>query len=269
MQPEVYYYQNGWPGAIGFPLPGAARGCGCGRDCGGACGGDCGPFPPPFPRPLPGPCDKGAPFFLDSANVIYHLFSNQITKLINLGLPNGTPAQTIFDTIDAQLGNINISTWAIPNLKSYFPETNFNSLKAFGQAVDTELGIINAGLIAVSGATFALTSTNTETIDFALSGFMNRNISANVNVSATSGNTLVVAADGLFAVPQALSVNYTNNQLTITNGNTVQLPNAPQGYLGNLSSDPASPTDGNTWYNTTSGQYKARLNGATRIITIT
>jgi len=263
MNPEVYFFQNGWPGAVGFPLPGAAKGCGCGSDCGS--------FPPPFPPPHRDPCGNANRFFLDSADVIYHLFpTNQITKLVNLGLPNGTPAQTIFDTIDAQLGNINISTWIIPNLKSYFPDTNFNNLKAFGQAVDMELGTINAGLIAVSGATVALTSTNTDTIDFALSGFMNRNISANVNISATSGNTLVTVADGLFAVPQALSVNYTNNQLTITNGNTVQLPNAPQGFLGNLSSDPASPTDGNYWFNTSGGgSLKIRLNGATRVITIT
>jgi hypothetical protein len=258
----VYFYQNGWPGAVGFPLPGAARGCGC--------GGDCGSFPPPFPAPPQGGCgDRGNRFFLDSENVIYHLYHNQVSNLTNLGLPNGTPLQTILDTIDAQLGNINISTWVIPNLKSYFPDVAFTTLKQFGQAVDAEFGIINAALVGISGSTGPLSATNTETIDFTLSGPMNRNISAVVNVSATSGNTLVVESDGLFAVPQQLSVNYSNNQLIITNGNTVQLPNAPAGYLGNLSADPATPTDGNTWYNTTSGLYKVRLNGATRVITIT
>ena len=259
MEPEIYYYQNGWPGAVGFPLPGAARGCGC--------GGDCGSFPPPFPN-QPN-CGKGDRFFLDSADVIYHLFRNQVSNLVNLEIPNGTPLQTILDTIDAQLGNLNVSAWVIPNLRSYFPDANFNNLRTFGQAVDAEFGTINASLATISGATVALSSTNTETIDLTLSGFLNRNISANVNVSGISGNTLVVETDGLFAVPQQLSVDYTHNQLTITNGNTVQLPSQPAGFLGNLVSDPATPTDGNYWYNTTSNLLKMRLNGATRVITIT
>lgn len=263
MNPEVYFFQNGWPGAVGFPLPGAAKGCGCGSDCGS--------FPPPFPPPNRDLCGNVNRFFLDSADVIYHLFpTNQITKLVNLGLPNGTPAQTIFDTIDAQLGNINPANWVIPNLRTYFPDVNFTNLKAFGQAVDAEFGIINASIAAITGATVALSSTNTETINFFLSGVLNKNISASVNISGTSGNTLVVEPDGLFAVPQELSVDYTHNQLTITNGNTVQLPNAPAGYLGNLSADPSGTLlDGSYWYNTTTSLLKMRLNGATRVITIT
>jgi hypothetical protein len=248
MNPEVYFYQNGWPGAVGFPLPGAARGCGCGSDCGS--------FPPPFP-PNRGNCGNGDRFVLDSASVFYHLFNNQISNLLNLGLPNGTPVQTILDAIDSQLGNINISTWIIPNLKSYFPDISFTNLKAFGQAVDLEFGAINAALVGISGSTGPISATNTETIDFTLSGPLNRNISAVVNVSATSGNTLVVEADGLFAVPQQLSVNYST------------LPSQPAGFLGNVTADPGTPTDGNYWFNTTSGLLKIRVNGATRVITIT
>jgi hypothetical protein len=251
-----YYFQNGWPGAIGFPLPGAARGCGCGS------------FPPPFPPQRD--CDRGQPFFLDSAQVIYHLANNQLSNLNNLGFPNGTPLQPILDKIDYFIGFLNITQWNIPNLKTYFPFVNFQNLQQFGQAVDAELGIINANLTALSGATSTpLSSTNTDSFTFVLTGVQNKNISGFVNISSASGQTLILNSDGLYAAPQQLNVDYNTNVISISDGNSVALPNNPQGYLGNLSADPGSPQDGQYWYNTTSSQLKMRLDGATRIITIT
>ena len=251
-----YYYQNGWPGAIGFPLPDAARDCGCGS------------FPPPFPPQRD--CGRGPQLFLDSAQVIYHLEQNQLSNLNNLGFPNGTPLQPILDKIDYFIGFLNITQWNIPNIKTFFPGVNFVNLQQFGQAVDSILGTFNSDIIAVSGATsIPLSSTNTESITFDLSGAGNKNISGFVNISAASGNTLAVLTDGLFAAPQSLSVNYTTNAISISGGNSVALPNNPQAFLGNLSADPGSAIDGNYWYNTTSSQLKIRLNGAVRVITIT
>jgi hypothetical protein len=251
-----YFFQNGWPGVRGFPLPGAERGCGCG------------PFPPPFPPNRD--CDRGEPFFLDSAQVIYHLGNNQLSNLNNLGFPNGTPLQTILDKIDYFIGFLNITQWTIPNIKTYFPGVNFQNLQQFGQAVDAELGVINSNLATLSGATSTpLTSTNTESITFVLTGVQNKNISGFVNISSSSGNTLILNPDGLFATPQQLNVDYNANTISITDGNTVALPNNPQGFLGNLSSDPSSPQDGQYWFNTSSSQLKIRLDGAVRIVTIT
>lgn len=251
-----YYYQNGWPGTIGFPLPGAERGCGCGSS--------------PAPFPIQRDCDRGQPFFLDSAQVIYHLENNQLSNLNNLGFPNGTPLQPILDKVDYFIGFLNITQWTIPNIKTYFPGVNFQNLQQFGQAVDAELGIINTNLTTLSGATSTpLTSTNTDSFTFVLTGVQNKNISGFVNISNASGNTLILNPDGLFATPQQLNVNYTANTISISSGNAVSLPNNPQGYLGNLSADPGSAIDGNTWYNTSSMQYKVRVNGAVHVITIT
>lgn len=40
-------------------------------------------------------------------------------------------------------------------------------------------------------------------------------------------------------------------------------------WRGNVTADPSSPVDGWYWYNTTSTELKIRLNGATKIVTIT
>lgn len=255
MNPEGYYYQAGWPGVIGFPLPGAAKSCGCGS------------FPPPFPER---PCGPGHPFpLIDAQNVIYHLAMNQLSNLANMGIPNGTPASLIFDTIDGFIGPLLVTNWFIPNVRSTFPQVNFTNVQQFGQAVDSMLGTIFANIATISGTSMIpITATPTPTISWTLTGTLNHNLSANVNVSAASGNTLTVNPDGLFAAPQMLTINYLTNQIGISGGNTVQLPNAPAGYLGNLSADPGSAVDGNTWYNTSSNQYKVKVNGAVHVVTI-
>ena len=160
-----------------------------------------------------------------------------------------------------------IGTYQI--FKTAFPNVNFTNVQQFGQAVDYEIGILFATMTAISGQSLVpLSSTNTPTIDFVLTGTLNRNISANVNVSAASGNTLTINPDGLFDAPQQLTINYLTNEIGISGGNTVNLPNAPAGYLGNLSADPGTAVDGNTWYNTTSSQYEVKVNGAVHVVTI-
>jgi hypothetical protein len=54
-----------------------------------------------FPNCPPDVCGGG---YIDSNCVIYHLFGQIPTKLINLGLPNKSSAQTIFEAIDKYLG---------------------------------------------------------------------------------------------------------------------------------------------------------------------
>jgi hypothetical protein len=250
MGPQGYYFQDGWPGGIGFPLPGAARGCGCNS------------FPPPFPPQRDCDRDRGGFGPIDSSNVIYHLFQQSLSNLINMELPNGTSAQIIFETIDGYIGPLKVGNWFISNIRTLFPAVNFQNVQQFGQAVDAELGTLIGNINTISGSSMVpLTSTNTESITFNLTGTLNRNISASVNISTSSGNTLILNPDGLFAIPQQLSINYLTNQIGITGGNTVNLPNAPSGWLGNLSSDPSSAVDGNYWYNTSSSQLKFKANG--------
>lgn len=252
----VYFYQNGWPGVREFPLPGAARGCGCGS------------FPPPFPI-HPGPGCGPNPFLVDADNVIYHLANNQLSHLTNMNLPNGSPASLIFDTIDGFLGPLLVANWIIPNTRAAFPFVNFVNVQQFGQAVDAQIGTINGNIATLSGSTLVpITATNTSTLAWTLTGTLNHNLSANVLVSAASGNTLSINDDGLFAAPQMLTINYLTNQIGISGGNTVQLPNAPSGWLGNVSADPGSAVDGNYWYNTSSTQLKIKANGAIHVVTI-
>lgn len=236
-----------------------------------SCG--CNEFPaqPCGPRfPVCGP--TGCPLYLDTSCVLYHQFGNSPTGLINLGLPNGSTAELIFNTIDGALGVLNVNNWALPFLRGIFG--GITNLQQFGQAVDIEFSILNIAVSNIqSGVTgVPVTVTNTATIDFALSGPLNHHISANVNVSAGADNQLSIVGDGLFSAPQTLSINAGAKTLSISNGNTVNLSSlvcGVSGFLGDVTSDPASVIDGQYWYNTTSSQLKIQLNGATRIITIT
>jgi len=249
MRPEGYYFQDGWPGVTPFPLPNAARGCGCGS------------FPPPFP-PQRDCGDRGGFGPIDAGNVFYHLYNNSLSELVNMKIPNQTPISLIFATIDGFIGPLIVEDWYIPNIQAAFPNVNFTNVQQFGQAVDYEIGVLFATMTAISGQSLvALSATNTPTIDFILTGTLNRNISANVNLSAASGNTLSINDDGLFNPPQQLTINYLTNQIGISGGNTVNLPNAPSGWLGNLSADPGTAIDGQYWYNTSSSQLKMKANG--------
>lgn len=229
------------------------------------------PAQPCFPA-FPPSCDNnGCPVILDSVCVIYHKNNSSLSNLKNLNLPNGTPAQLIFDTIDVQLGYLNFTNWSIPFLRSIYLNPGINNLIQFGSAVDNQLMLLTDAVEALqSGST--LTKTNTESIDIVLTGAFNNIISANVNISATSGNRVSIVSDGLLVPPQSLIPDYVNKTLEISDGNTVDLApllTAASGFLGNLPSDPSSPQDGQYWYETGSNQLKMQLNGATRIITIT
>ena len=56
-----------------------------------------------FPNCPPDVCGGG---YIDSNCLIYHLFNQSPTKLINLGLGNGSSSQLIFETIDTYLGSL-------------------------------------------------------------------------------------------------------------------------------------------------------------------
>lgn len=251
-----FSFRNGWSGVPGVQLLAPLSSCGCNEFPAQPCG----PFFPP---------DCGCPTKLGTSCVIYNN-DNQQSGLINMQLPNGSTTTQIFNVIDGLLGNINVSLWVLPFLRSlYSPLT---TLPQFGNAVDTELRVIYNGLAAVSGAALVgNVGGNTDSVDVICSGTLGKNITANVNISAASGNSLVINPDGLYATPQLLTVNYATKTLGITNGNTVDLTSlvcGVSGFLGDVTVDPTA-IDGQYWYNTTSAQLKIKLNGAVRVITIT
>jgi hypothetical protein len=197
---------------------------------------------------------------------------NTASGLINLNLPNGSTLELILNTIDSQLGSVNVIPWSLPTLRAIYTIT---SLQQFGQAVDTQIGLINASITALeAGAAVPITSTPTPSITFALSGTLDHNISANVNISATANNLLVINSDGLYATPQTLSINYTTKELSITNGNTVSFASlvcGASGFLGNVTADP-SATDGQYWYRTDLSPLaglRIQVNGTVHTITLT
>jgi hypothetical protein len=241
-------------------------------NCGGRGCGNCQPrFPAqPCDSPFPPNSSCGCPISLDSNCVIYHKYNNMISGLVNLKLGNGSTLQLILDSIDVQIGYLNAANWALPNLRA--DGFTINTLPQFGAAVDTELGLIATEITVLQGlVNVPITAIDTDSIDFTLGGTLGHIISANVNISATSGNTLVVLGDGLYAGPQTLSINYINKTLSISDGNTVDFSSllCQAGWQGDVVTDPVGLGDGNYWFNTTSGQLKMRLNGATRVITIT
>lgn len=242
-----------WPGGPSLPL----SSCGCNQFPAQPCG--------PVPFCPPGTC----PIQLDTSCSIYHKNMNVLSGLVNLNLPNGSTLELILNTIDGQLGVLNVNLWPLSFLRSVpYVITN---LAQFGSAVDTQFNLI-AGQISTLQADVNVpnTATDTETVHFVLTGTLDRNISADVKVSATSGNQLTIQPDGLFSQAQNLSVDYTTGMLTITDGNTVDFtPFMGKGWKGNVTSDPAS-VDGDYWFRTdlsTASGLKIKLNGAVRTIT--
>lgn len=88
-----------------------------------------------------GVCGDG---YVDSSCTIYHLFNNIPTKLINLGISNGTSVQTILEAIDAAFGAIGLNNGPINPIS-----TNAINLTATGAGNRT----LTASLILASGAT--------------------------------------------------------------------------------------------------------------------
>jgi hypothetical protein len=247
----MYSYQNGWPGVPGVQLPF------------GPCGSTpCNPYPPCGPN--------GCPILLDSTCVIYHKNMNTTSGLINLNLPNGSTLELILNTIDAQLGQLNVPLWSLPFLRAV-PYT-IGTLQQFGQAVDTEFSVLSAAIIALQTAVAVpLVANDSTTIDFTQSGTLNHTFTGMVKVSANAFNLLAIEPDGLYATPQTLSIDAVNKLLTITEGNTVDFSSlicGASGFLGNVTVDPTS-TDGQYWWNTTSNQLKIKVNGIIKIITTT
>jgi hypothetical protein len=235
-------------------------------DCNDGCGDRrTGRFPaePCGPRFPPNCGSNGCFEFTDSSCIIYHKNFNITSGLINLNLPNGTPVQLILETIDAQLGQFNGTNWLIPYLRSITLPFSINNLPQFAAAVDTEFSVI-AGEIAALQLVAALpnSSTDTPTVHFILTGTLDRNISANVKVSATSGNQLTIQPDGLYSQAQNLSIDYAAHTLSITDGNTVDFTSILGiGWKGNVATDPVSPPDGSYWWNTTSSTLKIAVDG--------
>lgn len=251
-------FRQGWPGVPGIQISTPMGNCGCNV--------------PMFP-PNPYNCATGCPIQLDSDCVIYHKNGNIPSGLINLGLGNGSTAQLIFDTIDAKLVALNVTSWSLPYLRGV-PYT-INTLQQFGQSVDTELGLLNTAVVALQAtAGLPLSSTDTPSIDFILSGVLNKNISGNVKISATANNQLSILSDGLYSAPQNLSIDYTNKTLTITSGNTVDFSSlvcGASGFLGNVTADPIA-IDGQYWFRTdlaAASGLKIKVNGLVRTIPTT
>lgn len=243
--------------------------CGCGgRGC-----SNCRPqFPAqPCNSPFPPNSSCGCPELLDSNCVVYHKFNNIISGLVNLNLGNGSTLQLILDTIDTQLGLINPTGWALPFLRG--EGFTINTLPQFGAAVDTEFSVLDQAISALqTAANTPITPVQSPSIHLGVSGTLNHTLRADVNISATSGNTLVILSDGLYANAQTLSINYVNKTLSISQGNTVDFSSllCQAGWLGDVTADPIGVADGNYWYRTdlsAAAGLRIRVNGTTRTIT--
>jgi len=251
----MYGYQNGWPGVPGVRLP--LSSCGC-NDF---------PAQPCSPFPICGP--NGCPIHLDSACVIYHKNMNTISGLVNLNLPNGSTLELILNTIDVQLGPLNVSNWSLPVLRAIY---TINTLKQFGEAVDTQIGLINDAIADLEASAVPIVATDSATIDFTTSGTLDHNITASVKISASANNLLIANVDGLYSTPQTLSIDYVNKTLSITEGNEVDFSSlvcGASGFLGNVTSDPTA-IDGQYWFRTdlsAASGLRIKLNGSVRTIT--
>ncbi len=214
---------------------------------------------------------SSCPVQLDFECVLYHKRNQGISGLTNLGLNNGTDLEVIIEAIDVKLGDLNVDSWALPYLRAV-PYT-IHTLKQFGEAVDEVLlGFSTDIATAVGNAAIGITAVDTQSIEWTVNGPNNHTITGNVRVSAFANNQLVTTQpDGLYAVPQTLDIDYENKLISISDGNSVDLTPlvTADGYLGNQTADPSTVVNGQTWYRTDTDEYKVKLNGSIRVITIT
>jgi hypothetical protein len=218
------------------------------------------------------PCntDTGCPIQLDWDCSIYHKSNNEVANLPNLGLTNGATLNLFAELVDSYIGDLKVQDYALPCLRADY---TINTLAQFANAVDTEICSLNSDISTVMGLVNTnITAVDTATIDFTTSGTLNHTIQATVIVSGLPDNQLAALPSGLFASAQNLSINYTTHEITISDGNTIDLTplmfNA-DGFLGNVASDPASPLNGQYWFRTdlaAANGLRIRVNGTTRTI---
>jgi hypothetical protein len=214
----------------------------------------------------------GCAIQLDFSCILYHKDNNDVSELDGLSMTNGATLEAVIEAIDEKVKQLNVPSFTLTYLRASYV---VNTLQQFAQSVDTELDLLRTDIDTslASSQTF-LVATDSATIDFTVSGTLNHSLTGSVKLSsAVSGNRLTAQADGLHVTAQTLSVNASTKELTISDGNTVSIASilsSASGWLGNLASDPSSPTDGQYWFRTdlsASAGLRIRLNGNTRTIT--
>lgn len=213
-------------------------------------------------------CDEctSCPVQLDTSCVLYHKDNAEISELDGLGLTNGATLELILEALDDKVKELNFSLFNLPVLRADY---TINNLQQFAQSVDTALGLMASDVAAaVSGSTTPIVASTTSSIAINSTGTQGHTISASVRLSDIAGNLLSLQSDGLYVVPQTLSVNYVTKELAISGGNTISLASlasGASGYLGELASDP-SAINGQYWYNTTDSLLKIKVNGTVKTI---
>ena len=171
--------------------------------------------------------------------------SSGVTKTINLGTSGVSGSTTIVNvgsTISGAGGSLVVNS----------PTVTFaNSVTAIGMAQAN----LSAGRVGVGGATADATNRLSVNSSNVLLNNAGTSIDLSLNKVASEDLTLKVSPDGT-AYFDGLTVDRTTGRVSF-----------PQGArLGPLASDPLTPADGTIWYNSTTTQMRARINGATRIL---
>lgn len=221
------------------------------------------------------PCNTntGCPIQLDWDCVIYHKDNNEVTALTNLGLTNGATLNQFGEAVDVYIGFLKAQDYDLPCLRTTYDYT-INSLQQFAEAVDTVLCELAADITAVEGSVATpITPVDSASINLSATGTLAHTLQADVIVSPNAGNRLSIQGNGLFASPMVLTVDYNAKTIGLVGSNSVSVAalfSPVSGFLGNVTSDPSTPLDGQYWYRTDIGLatgLKIRLNGTTRTIT--
>lgn len=211
-------------------------------------------------------CVDNCPIKLDFECIIYNKFGTTTSNLTGMDLPNGTPLKLIIEVLDQKIQDLKMTNFSLSNLRQDY---TINTLKQFSEAIDVELGNIRGSLFNINNnSAVQLIGVDSATIDFTTSGVLNHTITGNVKIGAPdSSNCLTIQPDGLVAVPQTISVDYTTKKLSISKGNTVNLSGLfTSTFLGSVATDPAGAIDGNYWYNTAQSKLKIKVNNTVKEI---
>lgn len=211
--------------------------------------------------------DTGCPIQLDFSCVIYHKDNNEVTELDGLALTNGATLELVIETIDEKIKQLNVPDWDLAFLDGIY---TINNLTQFGEAVNVQFEQVDTDITALTAlVNLPITPVDSESINLTTSGVNNHTIEADLIVSPTSDNQLSVLPDGAYVAPQTLSINYSTKDLSISDGNTVNLAGMFTNYLGEVASDPSSPANGQYWWRTDTLALRIRVNSTTVTITTT
>jgi len=161
------------------------------------------------PYCLPCSSDSNCVQKIDAECVIYHRDDNKPSKLTCMGIPNKTPIETILETIDGFICQLNTVQTPLTAIDS--PTIDLTAWGVLKHTLQADVKISSAsgntlvalgdGLyISQAGSQVPITPIDSNSVNLTAFGTLDHTLQADVIISPDAGNALEIRSNGLFAV---------------------------------------------------------------------